>query len=332
MSTSGSPALPGGITVGRDVLPMAGSLFNLARKVLIITDDGVPERYSRAVFDCCPDASVYVIPHGERNKTLGTVGAILSELLSQGFTRGDALVAVGGGMTGDITGFAAACYQRGIDWYNVPTTLLSQVDASVGGKTGVNVDGVKNIAGAFHHPCGVLIDTATLETLPPRIYAEGMAEVIKMAATSDAALFSRLEIGPVPDEELVRSALAIKMDIVQRDPTEKGERAVLNFGHTVGHAIEAAGAGQYYHGEAVAAGMPYFCSPAMAARLEALLRRFGLPVSDPFSPETLMRYASRDKKHSASGYKTVWVSAPGSYRFRTLTADELRQVIENHKK
>lgn len=332
MSTSGSPALPGGITVGRDVLPMAGSLFNLARKVLIITDDGVPERYSRAVFDCCPDASVYVIPHGERNKTLGTVGAILSELLSQGFTRGDALVAVGGGMTGDITGFAAACYQRGIDWYNVPTTLLSQVDASVGGKTGVNVDGVKNIAGAFHHPCGVLIDTATLETLPPRIYAEGMAEVIKMAATSDAALFSRLESGPVPDEELVRSALAIKMDIVQRDPTEKGERAVLNFGHTVGHAIEAAGAGQYYHGEAVAAGMPYFCSPAMAARLEALLRRFGLPVSDPFSPETLMHYASRDKKHSASGYKTVWVSAPGSYRFRTLTADELRQVIENHKK
>lgn len=320
------------VLVGKGILPQAGEHFALERKVLIITDKGVPSRYSREVLSCCPQGSIFTIEEGESHKTLATVEAILKELLALGFTRSDAVVAVGGGMVGDIAGFAAACYQRGIDWYNVPTTLLSQADSCVGGKTGVNLSGVKNAVGAFHEPKGVLVDVAALDTLSPRIFSEGMAEVIKMAATSDAGLFAMLESGNYSSEDIVSRALDIKLGVVQRDPKESGERAVLNFGHTVGHAIEAAGKGEFFHGEAVAAGMPYFCTGEAKSRIQALLRRFNLPTQDPFDTDTLMRFASSDKKKSAAGFKTVWVDRIGSYSFRTLSADELRGVILNLKK
>ena len=231
------------ITIAPGALAHAGELFALERKVLVVTGEGVPRQYAEAVLAQCGEGHLLVIPEGESNKTLNSVELILGALLEHGFTRGDALVAVGGGVVGDTVGFAAACYMRGIDWYNVPTTLLSQVDSSVGGKTGVNLHGVKNIVGAFHHPCGVIIDTRTLDTLSPRLFSEGLAEVIKMAATSDAALFKTLEQtndirSILPD--IVTSALRIKISVVESDPTEHGLRAVLNFGHTIGHAIEGA--------------------------------------------------------------------------------------------
>lgn len=319
------------VRVGQGILPQAGDFFALNRKVLVITDKGVPSQYAEAILSCCTQGRIFTIGEGEENKSLATIESILRELLSRGFTRSDAIVAVGGGVVGDVAGFAASCYQRGIDWYNVPTTLLSQADSCVGGKTGVNLCGVKNAVGAFHHPKAVLVDTSTLNTLPSRIKAEGIAEVIKMAATSDADLFCRIENGDIPPAELVARALKIKIGVVQRDPEEKGERAVLNFGHTVGHAIEAAGKGIFYHGEAVAAGMPYFSAGETKSRIEALLRRYNLPVSDPFDTDTLMRFASSDKKKSAGGFKTVWVDEIGSYNFRLLSAEELRTVIQNHK-
>ena len=326
---SGSTAYP--IHIGQGILSHAGGVFALDRKVLIITDNGVPPQYAQAVLSCCPQGSIFTIEEGESHKSLACVEGILNDLLSKGFTRSDAIVAVGGGMVGDVAGFAAACYQRGIDWYNVPTTLLSQADSCVGGKTGVNLGGVKNAVGAFHQPKGVLVDTDTLATLSPRLLSEGMAEVIKMAATSDADLFRMIENGGYSLPELVSRAILIKVDVVLRDPKEKGERAVLNFGHTVGHAIEAAGKGEFYHGEAVAAGMMYFSTGEAKTRIEALLRRYNLPVSDPFPADTLMRFASSDKKKSAGGFKTVWVDRIGSYSFRQLSEDDLRSVIENHK-
>ena len=319
-----------GITIGKDILSDAGTLFNLNRKVLIVTDEGVPAQYPGAILSCCRDGSVFTMGQGEGSKTMATVEAILSEMLRLGFTRSDAVVAVGGGVVGDVAGFAAACYQRGIEWYNVPTTLLSQVDSSVGGKTGVNLLGTKNIAGAFHQPSGVLVDTSVLDTLPPRLFAEGMAEMIKMAATSDAELFSLLEITP-PCSDMagfIARALGIKIRVVQADPLEKGERAVLNFGHTIGHAIEAAGAGKYYHGEAVAMGMLYFCQGDVKERLQALLQRYNLPVRTDISPQTIYSYAVRDKKKTASGYKTVWVGPIGTYTFRYIDSEALRAIIE----
>ena len=152
------------ITIGTGILGDAGKLFVLDRKVLVITDEGVPPQYADAVLHQCHDASLLVIPQGEGAKSFATLQTILSALQERGFTRSDAIVAVGGGVVGDVSGFAAACYQRGIDYYNVPTTLLSQVDSSVGGKTAVNFNGIKNLVGAFHHPSGVLIDSAVLDT------------------------------------------------------------------------------------------------------------------------------------------------------------------------
>ncbi len=231
------------ITIARGALLRAAELFDLKRKILVVTGEGVPQQYAKALLSQCPEGWFLTIPEGEANKTPASVEFILNSLLEHGFTRGDAVVAVGGGVTGDTAGFAAACYMRGIDWYNVPTTLLSQADSSIGGKTGVNLQGVKNIVGAFHQPSGVIIDPDTLDTLSPRLFAEGLAEIIKMAATSDATLFETLEnaedLRPIM-EQVLASALSIKLAVVEADPTEKGLRAVLNFGHTIGHAIEGA--------------------------------------------------------------------------------------------
>lgn len=305
------------------------------RKVMVVTDSGVPFQYAQAVLSCCPDAYCYVFEPGEENKTLQTVQGILSDMLENGFTRGDAVIAVGGGVVGDVAGFAAASYMRGIDFYNVPTTLLSQVDSSIGGKTGVNLDGVKNVVGAFHMPKAVIIDPDCLATLAPRLLHEGLAEAIKMAATSDAALFSLIEEeGPLEPklEMIISGALAIKEAVVEQDPTEKGLRRVLNFGHTVGHAIEAAGAGALFHGECVAAGMLYMCSDAVRGRLEPLLKRYGLPVSDPFDTETLLSYIGHDKKKQGDSITAVYVNEIGSFEFRKMDMEAMRLCIQKRKK
>lgn len=321
------------ITVAPGALSLAGELFDLGRKVLVVTDNGVPRQYSQTILDRCPEGWLAVLECGEDHKTTDSVNLILSALLEHGITRGDAVVAVGGGVVGDTAGFAASCYMRGIDWYNVPTTLLSQVDSSAGGKTGVNFGGVKNMVGAFHHPAAVLIDTDVLETLSPRLFAEGMAEVIKMAATSDAELFRTLESAPdlrpmLP--EIVGAALRIKIAVVEADPEERGLRAVLNFGHTIGHAIEAAGS-DFYHGEAVAAGMLYMAEGEARERLERLLRRFGLPTEDPCSPEELMTLALHDKKRRGGTIKLVRVSEIGGFRFEQATPEQLESIIKARK-
>lgn len=322
------------ISIGCGLLNEAGRIFDLKRKVLVVTDEGVPEAYPKAVLEQCADGRLLVLPQGEGAKDLKHFEAILAALLEGGFTRRDAVVAVGGGVVGDISGFAAACYQRGIDFYNIPTTLLSEVDSSVGGKTAVNFHGVKNIVGAFHHPSGVLIDPLVNSTLSPRLVSEGLAEVVKMAATSDAALFRLLEetdnLMPIMPE-IIAAALRIKIAVVEKDPEEKGLRAVLNFGHTIGHAIEAASAGEFFHGEAVAAGMLYTAGGEAAPRIEALLRKFRLPVSDPYTTEELMRYAIRDKKRGSDGVKLVRVDNIGSFRFEWADEAALESLIQSRK-
>ncbi len=325
------------ITIARGALLQAAELFDLKRKILVVTGEGVPQQYADAILAQCPEGWLLTIPEGEANKTPASVEFILNSLLEHGFTRGDAVVAVGGGVTGDTAGFAAACYMRGIDWYNVPTTLLSQADSSIGGKTGVNLQGVKNIVGAFHQPSGVIIDPDTLDTLSPRLFAEGLAEIIKMAATSDATLFETLEnaedLRPIM-EQVLASALSIKLAVVEADPTEKGLRAVLNFGHTIGHAIEAAASkskAAFYHGEAVAIGMLYMAEEPAKSRIEKLLKKYGLPTEDPFTTEQLLHFAAHDKKRKGGSIKTVRVSQPGSFRFEEATQDTLRSIIQARK-
>lgn len=244
------------ITIEKNAIKKAGELFNLNRKVMIVTDSGVPEEYGDEVYDQCKEASVTVIPEGEENKNFEMIETILGCMIERGFTRGDAVVAVGGGVVGDMAGFAASIYMRGIDFYNIPTTVLSQMDSSIGGKTAVDFKNYKNAVGSFYQPKGVIIDPVLIETLPDIEVASGLAESVKMAATFDEELFKLFETedDPVDNyEEIVTRSLMIKKKVVEEDTKETGVRKVLNFGHTIGHAIEStSGLGKFTHGQCVA--------------------------------------------------------------------------------
>ncbi len=256
------------ITLARGALARAGELFSLGRRVLIVTDDGVPAAYAKTLAAQCASPTVVTVPAGEGSKSLAQYEALLTKMLEAGFTRRDCVLAVGGGVAGDLAGFTAATYMRGVDFYNVPTTVLSQVDSSIGGKTAVNLGGIKNVVGSFWQPRGVLIDPDVLATLPPRQTAAGLAEALKMGMTSDAALFSLFEDGdPLSHlEEIIERSLRVKAAVVEQDEKESGLRRILNFGHTIGHGVEAAdGLGGLLHGECVALGMIPMCAPAVRA-------------------------------------------------------------------
>jgi 3-dehydroquinate synthase len=272
-----------------------------------------------------------VLPDGEAHKSWATLDIVFDQLLRARADRKTVLVALGGGVVGDITGFAAATYQRGIEHLQVPTTLLAQVDSSVGGKTAINHPLGKNMIGAFHQPALVVADIDTLATLPPRELGAGLAEVVKYGAIHDVEFLSWIEAHA--DELLARNVAAlqyavrrsceIKADIVARDERESGARALLNFGHTFGHAIEsAAGYGTILHGEAVATGMALAAkysartgriSDADAARLIALLERLKLPVAPPrFPVDVWLEYMGRDKKNEGGRITLILLDALGA--------------------
>lgn len=319
------------IHIGRGLLSRVGEYFSLDRRVLILTDDGVPAAYAEAVADACRTPTLVTVPQGEESKALSVWEDVLAVMLGEGLTRTDAVVAVGGGVVGDLGGFVAASYMRGVDFYNIPTTLLSQVDSSIGGKTAVDFRGVKNIIGAFHQPRGVLIDPALLKTLDERQMASGMAEIIKMAATSDEGLFSLLEESEDPFallDEIIPAALRIKKAVVEADEREGGLRRILNFGHTVGHGIESAAGGRLLHGECVALGMLPMTTPAMQKRLLALYRRVGLPTSFRFSVSDILSAIRHDKKAAGDAISYVFVPSAGSYTLCKAPVSEFLDRVE----
>ena len=290
------------------------------RTAAIVTNGTVGPLYAARVEAALVRAGatplVITLPDGEEHKDWRTLDLIFSDLLRARADRRTVLVAVGGGVVGDMAGFAAATYQRGIAHLQVPTTLLAQVDSSVGGKTAINHPLGKNMVGAFHQPCAVVADTATLASLPPREYAAGLAEVAKYGAIRDLPFLDWIEANadallrrdPTALAYAIRRSCEIKAEVVAEDERESGVRALLNFGHTFGHAIEsAAGYGKWLHGEAVAAGMALAArfsvrkgrlAAAKAERLVALLVRLGLPVrASGFAPDTWLEYMGRDKKN-----------------------------------
>ena len=307
-----------------------------ARRVAVVTNDIVGPLYlprlqaTWAAAGATPLLEI-VLPDGERHKTLPTVSRILDTLVANRFARDDLVVALGGGVVGDMAGFAAACYQRGIGFVQMPTTLLAQVDSSVGGKTGVNHPGGKNLIGAFHQPRAVIADTATLATLPPRELRAGLAEVVKHALICDAAFFSWLEanadallaLDPVVLAHAVHRCCTIKAGVVSRDERETGERALLNLGHTFGHAIEqVTGFGPWLHGEAVgvglamAAGMSQragWLPAADAARLDALLARLGLRTEarGAVTPQAARAAMQLDKKVQGGRVRLILLKGIG---------------------
>lgn len=317
------------VVIGNGLLSRVNEFFDLDRKVLIVTDDGVPSSYAREVARHCREPYTVTVRQGEGSKTIDTVAQLCREMMKNGFDRSSCVVAVGGGVVGDLSGFAAASYMRGIDFYNIPTTVLSCVDSSVGGKTGVNLDGVKNIVGAFLQPRGVIADTDTLKTLPQRQISSGLAEAVKMALTFDADAFSKLEGGFAADRlgDIISDSVRMKINVVEQDEREAGLRKVLNFGHTIGHGIESLGLG-LYHGECVALGMLPMCSDGVRAALEGVLAELSLPTSFDFDREKAYEAVLHDKKSKDGSISAVFVEQVGGFEIRQIGPDGIRELIE----
>lgn len=322
------------IHIGSGLIDKAGEIFDLTRRVLILTDSGVPSEYAQRVKVLCSNARIMTVDKGEGSKNLDTLERVEREMLDFNMTRSDCVVAVGGGVVGDIAGFAASSYMRGVDFYNIPTTLLSQLDSSIGGKTGVNLGGVKNIVGTFYQPTGVIIDPELLKTLPKRHFASGLAEAIKMSLTSSGELFELIEAGDTKEniEKIITEALLIKKFIVESDEREGGIRKILNFGHTLGHAIEACEIDNLYHGECVAIGMTAVCSGKVKERLMALLKKIGLPCKYHGDLDRVMSFIARDKKRENDGISVVFVDEIGSFRIEKMNVgsfcDRIREELK----
>ena len=321
------------ITVGKGTLNKAGELFNLDRKVFILTDAGVPAKYAERIKAQAKEAIIFTVGEGEGSKSFEVLESVLSAMLDFDMSRGDALVSVGGGVVGDLGGFAASMYMRGIDFYNVPTTFLSQVDSSIGGKTAINLNGVKNTIGAFYQPKAVLIDIDTLKTLPKRQISSGLAESIKMSLTSDAELFNLLETEGLTDENtetVITRSLMIKKSVVECDEKESGLRKILNFGHTFGHGIESAEEmSGLYHGECVALGMIPMCAPELRARVTSLLKKVVLPTKYDGNIDAALDFVVHDKKCRGGMVEAIFVDTPGTYRISRLSLNDFSKTIKD---
>lgn len=318
------------IVLEKGALKKAGELLKIKSRALVVTDSGVPEEYSRLLLSQLENASLFVFPQGEENKNVKTLLEICEKLLSENFTRTDCVVALGGGVTGDMAGFASAVYMRGIDFYNIPTTLLSQVDSSVGGKTAVDFEGAKNLLGAFHQPKKVIIDPELLSTLPERQISNGFAESVKIAVTSDKKLFEIFEEGKEKEkiEEVIYRAVVAKRDVVERDEKESSLRRVLNFGHTLGHAVESSvGLGELLHGECVALGMLPMCGEKIKERVKNALERAGLKTEYNYDKDKVKEFLKHDKKASGKEVCVVKSDEIGSFRFEKVSLEELEKML-----
>ena len=325
-----------GITIGRNLLANADKYFDLNRNVLIVTDNNIPTEYSEKIKKCSKNGIIKIIPNGEKSKSFDGLETLLKTMLDNGFSRKDCVVAVGGGVVGDLAGFAAATYMRGIDFYNVPTTVLSQVDSSIGGKVAINFGGVKNIVGAFYQPKAVLIDTETLSSLPDRQIKNGLMEALKSGAIRDRELFEMFENTDKPDiTQIIYKSLTVKKNIVENDEKEKGERMLLNFGHTIGHGLEVAADGKLFHGEAVALGMYLISGNELRERLKKIYISLGMwdnlkTVYTDIITNKADRIRSailHDKKAADGIFSAVVVENIGDGKIKKMTAEEIDSLI-----
>ncbi len=319
------------IYLERGALSRAHEYFNLDRKVLIVTDSGVPREYAETVALQCKESIVTIFPEGEASKNFDTFKGLLEALVQAEFTRSDCVVAVGGGVVGDMAGFAAATFMRGIDFYNVPTTVLAQVDSSVGGKTAIDFMNLKNIVGAFYQPCGVIIDPDTLKTLSSRQISNGLAEALKMSLTHDSELFKMFLDNSYDIDTVIERSVMIKKSVVENDEKESGLRRVLNFGHTVGHAIES-NMHSLYHGECVALGMLPMCSMTIREKLLLVFKNLNLPTKINCETEKIIETMCHDKKMAGDMISVVRVNEIGSFNIEKIKftdfADEIKAVYE----
>lgn len=333
------------VTIGSGLLGTCGARLKEVLPLChmaVVTDSNVAPLYLETVKASLEGAgykvSSYVFPAGEGSKHLGTLSDILEFLAEERLTRTDCVAALGGGVTGDMAGLAAALYLRGIRYVQLPTTLLAAVDSSVGGKTAIDLRAGKNLAGAFLQPAAVICDTDCLKTLPPEVFADGAAEAIKTGVLCDESLFALFEDGTLTaaPAEVIARCVAYKAGVVERDEKEQGERKYLNLGHTVGHAIEKCSDFTIPHGHAVAAGMAIMARAAeksgwtdgpAAARIAACLEKNSLPTGTNFTPEALALAALSDKKRTGDFITIIVSKRIGHCELKKLPVTELLPLI-----
>jgi 3-dehydroquinate synthase len=322
------------------------SLWN-PQRVAVITDSNVAPLYGQPIIDALTQegfsAKLFVVPAGEKSKSLEQATILYDQLAEMGLTRSDGLIALGGGVIGDLAGFVASTYMRGIHFLQIPTTLLAQVDSSIGGKTAVNTGNAKNLVGTFSQPAGVLIDPELLHSLPIYRVQEGIAEIIKSAAIADKKLWQQLtELKDEQDlldhaEEVITAALQVKQKVVEEDPFDHGSRLTLNFGHTIGHGLEKTASFTISHGAGVAMGMVMITQHAEAIglspvgttdALKTMIRKFNLPTS----PETMNQAAlyqaiTHDKKARGKQLKIILLEAIGQAKIVTIPTEEIKDYL-----
>lgn len=321
------------IWIERGSLTRLKGFFPLDRKIMVITDDGVPKQYLDAVLAQLPQGYFHIVKQGEGAKSLPVYQEICEKLLSYGFHRNDAVIALGGGVVGDLSGFVAATYMRGIDFINIPTTTLSQVDSSIGGKVAVNLDAVKNILGAFYQPKAVIIDSETLATLSQRHFYNGLAEALKAALIGNAALYQIFLTEDIHEkiDEIIYQALLVKKAVVEQDETEQGKRALLNLGHTLGHGIESVfGLGGLYHGECVALGMiPMIEDTALRSQVKDIFQnKLHMPMDTVIPKEHILEVIAKDKKMHGKEITIVKVPAVGKAYLDKIDFREIEQYLQ----
>ncbi|HPY83463.1 MAG TPA: 3-dehydroquinate synthase [Ruminococcus flavefaciens] len=336
---------PYDVLIERGALSKSGELISAvtdSKKAVIITDDIVKDLYADTLVDSLEkagiSAAVFTFRNGEQSKTLSTLSDIFDFLCEQNLTRSDFLIALGGGVVGDITGFAAASYLRGIDFVQIPTTLLAQVDSSVGGKTAVDIKGGKNLVGAFKQPVLVICDSDTLKSLPKETLADGMAESIKYGMIRDKSLFELIEAHNIDNidevmDEMVYTCIDIKRAVVVNDEFDRGERMILNFGHTIGHAIEGwHNYTDYTHGMGVSAGMCIMtrrlCDAALTERLENCVKKYGLPTDTEAPMSELLPFCSTDKKREHDSISYIVCPEIGKADIVRVTVSEFAELME----
>ena len=319
------------VIIQRNIINNVSEYLSLQRKVLILTDDGVPSEYVLKVSSQCLNPIIVTVKQGEQSKNIDNYQLVMNTLIENGFTRTDCLVSIGGVVVGDLGGFISSTYMRGIDFYNIPTTLLSQVDSSIGGKTAIDYNGIKNIIGSFYTPKCVLIDPNTLKTLDKRQLHAGLVEAIKMACTCSSSLFEIISKSKNLEndiDEIIFQSLQIKQKIVEEDLEEKGLRRVLNFGHTLGHIIESASNYKLLHGECVGIGMLSFSSDKARKQIKKLLKKYNLPTSYDLSLKDIEDYLIHDKKKTGDYIWIVSVENIGSYELKKIKIDELYNKLK----
>ncbi len=336
------------ILIDKGILDNAGKYISevmKSKKACVVTDDNVDKFYGERLMKSIENAGIsvkkLVFPHGEASKNHTTLLNIYEFMAENSFTRSDFIVALGGGVVGDTAGYAAATFMRGIDFVQIPTTVVSQSDSSVGGKTAVNINAGKNLVGAFHQPKLVICDTDTLKTLTPEFFSDGMAEVIKHGMIKSPELFDILSSKDISENmvDIMKRNVSIKGKVVEADEREKGERMLLNFGHTLAHALE-----KYYnytgiaHGHAVAVGMSVFthiaerrgmCKAGVADKLDELLIKCGLPITDKAPLDKLYQLSLHDKKHLSSGMNIVICSDIGKSEVVKMSVEEYKEFLES---